>query len=124
MLVPDWEAPAVLPAPEDGMLLPLPGVVVPDCPIPAPGFALPVALEPVPGVGTLGLGWVADGAGAALGVLLPEPLPGAPPVPVLPPLLCASAGAAIAATIAAVARMLMTRDAAMSCSSWELLAPA
>jgi hypothetical protein len=125
MLVPDWEVPAVLPAPEDGMLLPLPGAVVPDCPMPAPGFALPVALEPVPGVGTVGPGWVADGAaGDALGMLPPDPFAGPLPVPVLPPLLCASAGAAIAASIAAVARMLITRDAAMSSSSWELLAPA
>ena len=124
MLVPDCEVPAALPAPEDGMLLPLPGAVVPDCPIPAPGFALPVAPEPVPGVGMVVLGGVADGAGVALGVLPPEPFAGALPVPVLPPLLCPSAGAAIAATIAAVAKMLMTRDAAITFSSWELLAPA
>ena len=92
------------------MLLPVPGAVVPDCPIPGPGFALPVAPEPVPGVGVVVLGWVADGAGVALGVLPPELL-GALPVPVLPPLLWASAGAAIAAMIASVARLLMTRDA-------------
>jgi hypothetical protein len=79
----------------------------------------------VPGVGTVGLGWVADGAaGDALGVLPPDPFAGPLPVLALPPLLCASAGAAIAATIAAVARMLTTRDVAISCSSWELLAPA
>jgi hypothetical protein len=106
MLVPDCEVPAGLP--EDGMPLPLPGAVVPDCPIPGPGFALPVAPEPVPGVV---LGWVADGAGVGLVVLPPEPFAGALPVPVLPPLVWASAGAAIAATIASVARLLMTRDA-------------
>jgi hypothetical protein len=86
----------------------------------APGFAFPV--EPAPGAGVVELGCVADGAGGELGVLLPEPVAGALPVPVLPPLLWASAGAAIAATIAALARMLMTRDA-MACASWELLAP-
>jgi hypothetical protein len=118
MLVPACGVPGVLPAPEDGMLPPLPGAVVPDCPTPAPGFALPVAPEPVPGAGVVVLGWVADGAGVALGVLPPEPFGGALPVPVL----CASAGAAIAARIASVARLLMTRDAIV-CSSWELLAP-
>jgi hypothetical protein len=87
MPVPDFEVPAVLPAPEDGMLLPLPGEVVPDCPMPAPGFALFVAPEPVPGVGVDVLGCVADGAGGVLGVLPPEPVAGAEPVPVLPPLL-------------------------------------
>ena len=56
-------------------------------------------------------GFVSDGAGGELGVLPPEPVAGALPVPVLPPLLCASAGAVIAATIARVARLLMTRDA-------------
>ena len=90
------------------MLLPVAGAVVPDCPIPGAGFALPVAPEPVPGAGVVVLGWVADGAGVALGVLPPEPFAGALPVPAL---LCASAGAAIAATIASVARLLMTRDA-------------
>jgi hypothetical protein len=88
----------------------------------APGFAFPVEPAPVPGAGVVEPGCVADGAGGALGVLPPEPVAGALPVPVLPPLLCASAGAAIAAMIAALARMLMTRDAIM-CSSWELLAP-
>ena len=85
-----------------------------------PGFAFPV--EPVPGAGVVEPGCVADGAGVELGVLLPEPVAGALPVPVLPPLLCASAGAAIAATIASVAKLLMTRDL-IACSSWELLAP-
>ena len=66
-------------------------------------------------------GCVADGAGGVVGVLPPEPFAGRCR-PVLPPLLCASAGATIAATIARVARMLMTRDA-IACSSWELLAP-
>jgi hypothetical protein len=75
----------------------------------------------VPGDGVVEPGFVADGAGGALGVvLLPEPVAGA--LPVLPPLLCASAGATIAATIARVARLLMTLDA-IRCSSWELLAP-
>src|SRR6185436_6767869 len=74
-----------------------------------PGFAFPV--EPAPGAGMVALGFVADGAGGELGVLPPEPVAGALPVPVLPPLLCASAGAANAATIASVARLLMTRDA-------------
>ena len=78
-----------------------------------PGFAFPV--EPVPGAGVVEPGCVADGAGLELGVLLPEPVAGALPVPVLPPLLCASAGAAIAATIASVARLLMTRDV-IACS--------
>ena len=110
MPVPDFEVPAVLPAPEDGMLLPLPDEVVPDCPMLGPGFAL-VVPEPVPGVGVDVLGCVADGAGGGFGVLPPEPVAGAEPVPVLPPLLWASAGATIAATIANVARMLMTRDA-------------
>ena len=76
-----------------------------------PGFAFPVEPGPMPGDGVVVPGCVADGAGFELGVLLPEPVAGALPVPVLPPLLCASAGAVIAATIARVARLLMTRDA-------------
>jgi hypothetical protein len=111
MPVPDFGVPAVLPAPDDGMLLPLPDEVVPDCPMLGLGFALFVAPEPVLGVGVDVLGCVADGAGGVLGVLPPEPVAGAEPVPVLPPLLWASAGAPIAATIANVARMLMTLDA-------------
>jgi hypothetical protein len=79
--------------------------------MPAPGLVLPVALEPVPGVGVDMLGCVADGAGVGLGVVPPEPEAGALPVPGLLPLLCASAGATIAATIASVARILMVRDA-------------
>jgi hypothetical protein len=101
------------------LVLPLGALVVP-----MPDFDFPVAPEPVPAGGVDGEvvepGCVADGAGGVVGVLPPEPVAGA--VPVLPPLLCASAGATIAATIARVARMLMTRDA-IACSSWELLAP-
>src|SRR6188508_1699306 len=74
-----------------------------------PGLAFPV--EPALGAGMVEPGFVADGAGWELGVLPPKPVAGALPVPVLPPLLCASAGAVIAATIARVARLLMTRDA-------------
>ena len=92
------------------MLLPLPGAVVPDCPIPAPGFAFPVAPEPVPGAAWSCWAGSPMAQALALGVLPPEPFAGALPVPVLPPLLWASAGAAIAATIASVARLLMTRD--------------
>jgi hypothetical protein len=94
--------------------------------VPMPDFDFPVTPEPVPAGGVDGKvvepDCVADGGGGVVGVLPPEPVAGALPVPVLPPLLCASAGATIPATIARVARMLMTRDA-MACSSWELLAP-
>jgi hypothetical protein len=108
-MVPDLAVPDALPPPADGMLAPVPGAVVPDCPMLPPGFAFPV--EPALGAGMVEPGFVADGAGGELGVLPPEPVAGALPVPVLPPLLCASAGAVIAATIARVARLLMTRDA-------------
>jgi hypothetical protein len=107
MLVPGFEVPAVLPVPENGMLPPALGAVVPDWPMPAAGLALPVPPDPVPGIGVDVLGCVAAGAGGTAGVLLPEPVAGALPVP---PLLWASAGATIAATIARVARMLMTRN--------------
>jgi hypothetical protein len=103
------------------LVLPLGALVVP-----MPDLDLPVAPAPVPAGGVDGdvvePGCVADGAGGVVGVLPPEPVAGALPVPVLPPLLCASAGATIAATIARVARMLMTRDG-IACSSSELLAP-
>jgi hypothetical protein len=75
---------------------PVPGAVVPDCPMVVPDF--PVAPAPVPAGGVDGWvgepGCVADGAAGALGVLLPPPVFGALPV--------------IAPTIARVAMMLMT----------------
>jgi hypothetical protein len=66
MPVLDFDVPDVLPVPEDGMLLPVPGAPVPD----EPGCVV----EP---------GCEADGAGEDFGVLLPEPVAGALPVPVL-----------------------------------------
>jgi hypothetical protein len=59
-------------------------------------------------------GCVADGAGATLGALPPEPVFGALPVPVV----WASTGAIIAATIASVARTLTIRGA-IALSSFE-----
>jgi hypothetical protein len=83
-------------------------MLAPDCPVPVAGVGFPIAPEPGAG-GVDVLGWVADGAGGALDGVLPlEPEGG---LPVLPPLVCASAGATNAATIASVARMLMIRDA-------------
>ena len=124
MLVPDFDVVPmlgvlVLPA-LGALVLPLGAPVAP-----VPDFDFRVAPEPAPAGGVDGdvvePGCVADGAGGLLGVLPPEPVAGALPVPVLPPLLCASAGATIAATIARVARMLRTRDAIASSS--ELAAP-
>jgi hypothetical protein len=120
--MPDFEVPAVLPV---AGILPAPEVPVPTCPVPGLDLAFPVVPvpEPVPGevVEVLGcvvevLGWVADGA--ALGAL-PEPVDGALPVPVLPPLVCARAGATIAATSARTVRMLNIR-VVMSRFSLEL----
>jgi hypothetical protein len=116
--MPDFEVLPMLVLPALGeLVLPLGALVVP-----MPGCGFPVAPEPVPAGGVDGEvvepGCVADGAGGVVGVLPPEPVAGALPVPVL----CAIAGATIAATIARVARMLMTLDA-IACSSWELLAP-
>jgi hypothetical protein len=54
---------------------------------------------------------VADGAGLELGILLPDPVAGALPVPVLPPLLWPNAGAIIAATRPVVVRNAIARDA-------------
>jgi hypothetical protein len=123
--MPDFDVLPMLGAlvlPALGELVLPPGALV----VPMPDFDFPVAPAPVPAGGVDGEvvapGCVADGAGGVVGVLPPEPFAGALPVPVLPPLLCASAGATVAATIARVARMLMTGDA-IACSSWELFAP-
>jgi hypothetical protein len=74
-----------------------------------PGIIFPVASELGLGDGVVEPGWVVEGARGGIGILLPEPVVGAVPVPVLPPLLWASAGATIAATMAIEARMLRTR---------------
>jgi hypothetical protein len=119
MPVPDFDVLpmlGVLGLPALGELVLLLGAPV----VPVRDVDLRVAPEPVPAGGVDGdvvePGCVADGAGGVLGVLPPDPVAGALPVPVLPPVLCASAGPIIAATSARVARMLMTRDA-MTCSS-------
>jgi hypothetical protein len=76
-----------------------------------PGIVFPDAPELGPGDGVVEPGWVVEGARGGIGILLPEPVVGAVPVPVLPPLLWAGAGATIAATRAIEARMLRTIDA-------------
>jgi hypothetical protein len=102
---------------------PAPGAGVPDWPMFVPDFALPVAPAPVPAAGVdpcVGApSCVADGAAGALGVLLPAPVFGALPVPVV----WASAGAIIVATIARMARTLMTRGAMVLGLLLELFAP-